>query len=111
MVDAADLDAVLDLLHGLGFADAEVWLPVRIEVAHPDGRRIDLHPVVWAADGSGVQAGPDGASFRYPAGCTTTGTVAGRPVRCGTATLQLGFRQGFPLRPVDHHDIALLRRL
>jgi len=44
-VDAADLNAVLDLLHDLGFTDAQDWLPVRIELAHPDGRRIDLHLV------------------------------------------------------------------
>lgn len=111
MVDAADLAAVLDLLHGLGFADAEDWLPVRIEVAHPDGRRIDLHPVVLAADGGGVQAGLDGTTFDYPPGCTTTGTIAGRRVRCFTAAQQLHFRQGFVLRPGDHHDIAQLRTL
>ena len=110
-VDAADLDAVLRLLHGLGFVPAQDWLPVRIEVAHPDGRRIDLHPVVLAADGSGVQAGLDGATFRYPAGCVTTGRVAGREVHCLTATQQLAFRHGFELRPVDHHDLAQLRAL
>jgi lincosamide nucleotidyltransferase A/C/D/E len=111
VVDAGDLPAVLDLLHGLGFADAEDWLPVRIEVAHPDGRRIDLHPAVLAPDGSAVQAGPAGTTFDYPAGCTTTGRIAGREVSCLTAARQLTFRQGFDLRPVDHHDIAQLRTL
>ena len=110
-VEAPDLDAVLAVLHGLGFAVAEDWRPVRIEVAHADGRRVDLHPVVLAADGSAVQAGLDGATFTYPAGCTTTGRIAGRAVVCLTAAQQLIFRQGFDLRPVDHHDIAQLRAL
>lgn len=111
IVDRPSLPRVLDLLHGLGFLDAEDWLPVRIEVAHPDGRRVDLHPVEFAPDGAGVQAGLDGAVFRYPAGCSTTGHIGGQPVRCLTAAQQLHFRQGFTWRPVDHHDTALLREL
>lgn len=109
VVDAPSLPGALDLLRGLGFADAEDWLPVRIELVHPDGRRVDLHPVVFAADGSGVQAGLDGAVFGYPAGCATTGRVGGRSVACLTAGQQLRFREGYVWRGVDHHDVALLR--
>jgi lincosamide nucleotidyltransferase A/C/D/E len=109
LVDADSLPAVLDLLAADGFVPTEDWLPVRIEVAHPDGRRVDLHPARPRPDGSAVQAGLDGTEFHYPAGCTTTGTVAGREVTCLTATQQLTFRQGFTWRPVDHHDVALLQ--
>jgi lincosamide nucleotidyltransferase A/C/D/E len=110
-VDAAALPAVLGLLAGLGFAATEDWLPVRIEVAHPDGRRVDLHPVTLAADGSGIQPGLDGVVFVYPVGCTTAGHIAGGPVRCHTVAQQLTFRQGFTWRDVDYHDVALLREL
>lgn len=108
-VDAASLPAVRDAL--AGFVPTEDWLPVRIELTHPDGRRIDLHPVVLAADGSAVQAGPDGTSFHYPAGCTTTGTIAARAITCLTPAQQLAFRQGYTPRPEDHHDIPLLHDL
>ena len=111
LLDAPSLPGAVALLAGLGFLTTEDWLPVRIEVAHPDGRRVDLHPVTFAPDGSGTQPGPDDTVFSYPAGCTTTGYVSGRPVTCLTAEQQLVFRQGFDLRPVDHHDIALLREL
>jgi lincosamide nucleotidyltransferase A/C/D/E len=110
LLDAPSLPAALALLDGLGFAVREDWLPVRIEVAHPDGRRVDLHPVTFADDGSGIQPGLDGAVFGYPVGCTTTGYVDGRPVTCLTAAQQLLFRQGFTWRAVDDHDVALLRR-
>lgn len=80
-----------------------------MEVAHPDGRRVDLHPVRFAADGSGVQPGLDGAEFRYPATGFGAGRIAGRRVPCLTATRQLAFREGYAWRPVDHHDVALLR--
>jgi lincosamide nucleotidyltransferase A/C/D/E len=111
LLDAPSLPAARSLLDGHGFVVTEDWLPVRIEVAHPDGRRVDLHPVTFAEDGSGIQPGLDGTVFVYPVGCTTTGYVDGRPVTCLTAAQQLVFRQGFPLRPVDHHDITLLRGL
>jgi lincosamide nucleotidyltransferase A/C/D/E len=111
VVDAPSLPAVRALLDGLGFRPTEDWLPVRIEVAHPDGRRVDLHPVTFAADGSGLQPGLDDTVFLYPAGCTTTGYVDGQPVTCLTAAQQLLFRQGFSWREVDHHDVALLREV
>jgi lincosamide nucleotidyltransferase A/C/D/E len=83
----------------------------RIELAHPDGRRVDLHPVAFAPDGSGTQPGLEGTVFTYPAGCSTTGRIAGREVHCLTAAQQIAFRRGFEPRPVDRHDLALLERL
>jgi lincosamide nucleotidyltransferase A/C/D/E len=110
-LDAPSLAPVLELLARIGFTPREDWLPVRIEVEHPDGRRVDLHPVTFAADGSGTQPGLDGAVFAYPAGCTSTGSVAGRPVTCISAPQQLLFRAGYDWRGVDHHDVAVLRTL
>lgn len=87
------------------------WLPSRAELTAADGRRVDLHPVRFGPGGDGVQAGLDGASFRYPAGCFTTGVVDGRAVGCLGVARQLAFRQGYEPRPVDHHAVALLRGL
>jgi lincosamide nucleotidyltransferase A/C/D/E len=111
VVAAPALPAVLERLTALGFVPTEDWLPIRIEVAHPDGRRVDLHPVTFAPDGSGTQPGLNGTVFEYPAGCSTTGQIAGRTVDCLTAAQQLTFRRGFAWREVDHHDVALLERL
>jgi lincosamide nucleotidyltransferase A/C/D/E len=110
-VDGPSLVPVLEMLAGIGFIPREDWLPVRIEVGHPDGRRVDLHPVTVAADGSGTQAGLDGAVFVYPAGGTSIGSVDGRPVTCISALQQLVFRSGYDWREVDHHDVAVLRTL
>jgi lincosamide nucleotidyltransferase A/C/D/E len=111
IVTADALPGVVARLHADGFATTEDWLPVRIEVAHRDGRRVDLHPVTFAADGSGTQPGLDGAVFVYPVGCSTTGRIAGREVHCLTAAQQLTFRSSFEWRPVDRHDVALLEGL
>ena len=109
LLDAPSLPAARAMLADLGFTVREDWLPVRIEVVHPDGRRVDLHPVTFAPDGSGTQPGLDDTVFFYPAGCTTTGYVDGKPVSCLTAAQQLVSRQGFTWREVDHHDVPLLR--
>jgi lincosamide nucleotidyltransferase A/C/D/E len=108
-VDADQLPAVLALLRSLGFTVAVDWLPVRAELAHADGRRVDVHPVRFAQDGSGVQAGLDGTEFVYPAEGFSRGRIDGRPVRCLSAGQQLAFRQGYEWRDVDRHDVALLR--
>lgn len=108
-VDADELAQILELLGALGFVVAVDWLPVRAELAHADGRRVDLHPVRFAADGSGVQAGLDGTEFGYPAAGFGSGRIDGQPVRCLSARQQLAFREGYEWREVDRHDVALLR--
>lgn len=108
VVSAPALPGALERLAALGFVTTEDWLPVRVEVAHPEGRRVDLHPVTFAPDGGGTQPGLNGTVFAYPAGCSTTGRIAGRTIRCLTAAQQLAFRRGFTWRHVDHHDAALL---
>jgi lincosamide nucleotidyltransferase A/C/D/E len=108
-VDGAQLDALLALLADLSFTVTVDWLPSRIELTGEDGRRVDLHPVEFRADGSGLQAGLNGPGFEYPADAFATGTIAGRTVPCLAVALQLRFRQGYPPRDIDVHDIALLR--
>lgn len=111
MVDAQRCDEVVRSLLEDGFVAETDWLPVRLEVAHPGGRRVDVHPLVLAADGSGVQEGLDGATFEYPADCFTTGTVAGRRVPCLTAEQQVLFHTGYDPCEQDLHDLALLAAL
>jgi lincosamide nucleotidyltransferase A/C/D/E len=110
-VDADRLAGMLDILDRLGFAVAVDWLPVRVELAHSDGRRVDLHPLRFEPDGTAAQAGLDGTTFRYAADGFTTGSVDGREVLCLSARQQLRFREGYHWREVDQHDVALLRAL
>jgi len=39
------------------------------------------------------------------------GTIAGQPVPCLPLRLQLAIHQGYPVRPSDRHDVALLEEL
>jgi lincosamide nucleotidyltransferase A/C/D/E len=108
-IDASRLDAVRAVLGEQGFVVTVDWLPSRAELTAPDGRRVDLHPVDFRADGSGLQQGLDGTGFEYPSDGFTAGTIGGRTVPCLSVPLQLRFREGYPPRDIDVHDVALLR--
>lgn len=110
-VDRRDLDRALQALAGLGYRTATDWLPVRVQL-HRYGRgRVDLHPVAFGEHGDGVQAGLDGQVFRYPGESLVDGWLDGRHVPCLDGRLQRAFREGYELRDVDRHDLALLDEL
>ncbi|MFD5073479.1 nucleotidyltransferase domain-containing protein [Streptomyces sp. NPDC058371] len=102
--------AVVAALAAAGFVETLDWRPVRFVLTDPGGREIDLHPLVFAADGSAVQASPDpGSPFPYPATCFVTGTVLGTTVPCLSPEQQVFFHQGYEPADHDRHDMALLR--
>ena len=110
-VDAAQLPELLELLQRAGFTVTVDWSPARIELRHADGRCVDVHPVEFAPDGSGVQRGHEGPDFGYAPDGFTTGTIAHVPVPCLSVRQQLACRQGYPPRAIDEHDVALLHSL
>jgi lincosamide nucleotidyltransferase A/C/D/E len=110
-IDAVQLPRLLELLNGDGFTMSVDAFPSRAELTARDGRILDVHPVEFDAAGAGVQQGLDGGTFRYAADGFTRGAFAGTEVSCLSAAQQLVFRRGYRLRPVDHHDIALLERV
>lgn len=107
-VDADQLEELLEELGRRGFGTTVDWLPSRVEVAAPDGRRVDIHPVAFDADGSGVQTGLDGEQFLYAADGFTQGRIGGVAVPCLGVEQQLRFREGYEPRDVDRHDVPLL---
>jgi lincosamide nucleotidyltransferase A/C/D/E len=103
--------AALAALARLGYAIETEWRPVRVELAAPGSRWVDLHPVRFDAHGDGRQAGLDGGHFEYPRGSFMSGVIDGHEVGCLSAELQRRFHTGYELRDVDRHDLALLDRL
>ncbi|WP_078900436.1 nucleotidyltransferase domain-containing protein [Streptomyces sp. SBT349] len=104
--------AALTALSGAGFAETVDWRPVRFVVAASDGRELDLHPLVFAADGSAVQTSlTPGRPFTYPASCFVTGTIGGTTVPCLSVEQQVLFHQGYEPAERDRHDMAQLRRV
>ncbi|MBP2418879.1 lincosamide nucleotidyltransferase A/C/D/E [Microlunatus capsulatus] len=110
-VDAQGLGPAVTALAALGYRPETDWLPVRLELAAPGARWVDLHPVVLDAAGDGVQAGPDGTTFAYPARDLVSGVLEGHRLACLSVARQRVFRTGYPPRPQDRHDLALLDTL
>ncbi|WP_428957443.1 nucleotidyltransferase domain-containing protein [Streptomyces sp. cg35] len=101
---------VLAALADAAFTESLDQRPVRFVVTDPDGRVLDLHPLVFADDGSARQASfAAERPFVYPAECFVTGTVAGERVPCLSAAQQVSFHQGYEPTDRDRHDMALLR--
>ncbi|MET9724386.1 nucleotidyltransferase domain-containing protein [Streptomyces zaomyceticus] len=104
-------DLVLAALREAGFVETLDHRPVRFVMTAPDGREIDLHPLVFSHDGSAEQASNEpGSPFLYPPTCFVTGTIHGSPVPCLSAEQQVYFHQGYEPSPRDRHDMAQLRR-
>jgi lincosamide nucleotidyltransferase A/C/D/E len=101
---------VVGALERAGFSETLSWRPVRFVVTDHDSREIDLHPLVFAADGSAEQASLEpGRPFVYPASCFVTGTIDGKIVNCLSAAQQVYFHQGYQPTDRDRHDMARLR--
>jgi lincosamide nucleotidyltransferase A/C/D/E len=85
--------------------------PVRFVVTDTRGREIDLHPLVFAADGSALQASTDAEHpFAYPASCFGSGEIQGTAVPCLSAEQQVYFHQGYTPADRDLQDMAQLRQ-
>lgn len=61
------VQVAIDALRPLGYAVVADERPARV-ILRSDVGQVDLHPILWAADGAGVQTGLDGERFDYPAG-------------------------------------------
>lgn len=110
-LDVRDEDAALTALRTLGYEIETDERPTRVELAAPGERWVDLHPLTFEACGDGIQRGPAGERWVYPADGFATGSLAGRPVACISAAQQVLFHSGYDLREQDRHDLALLRTL
>ena len=115
-----DLDLVVALNRGVGpirevlathgFTLAEDQLPVRFVLSYPYLRHIDFHTVTFDREGGGLQPQPSGKTFRYPPEGFVMGHIAGRPVRCISAAVQVLCHLGYEPNEKDLHDVRLLHQ-
>jgi lincosamide nucleotidyltransferase A/C/D/E len=108
-----DCDRARERLEALGYRqdpEAEPGLPARLVLRDDRGRQVDLHPLVFDAEGNGwQQLSARGAWGCYPAAdLAASGTIAGRLVRCISAQLQLRFHLGHEWNEREQHDLRLL---
>jgi 2'-5' RNA ligase len=122
--DHVDLDIVfeaendgerraLDAVSGLGFKFVRRepipgWLSARIVLSDDHGHLVDLHPASFSRDRVVAQTA-DGNIVRLDrADAFTVGEVAGRPVPCLSAQLQIAVHRGYEIREIDQKDVVRL---
>lgn len=78
-------------------------------VLHDAGQlRIDLHFVETLREG-GWHYGPAlGGETIPPSALDGAGVIGGQPVRCESPEWSVRCHTGYPMRPVDRHDVTLL---
>lgn len=110
LVHDTDVPVTLEVLAELGYLPETDRLPLRLELTAGEGRWVDVHPVVLDDEGNGVQAGPDGTTYDYPAPVFTIGRIRDRDVPCLSIARQREAHAGYALREQDVHDLAQLER-
>lgn len=110
VVELGQIEEVCRALEPLGLRLVEDFLPTRAVLRSPDSRQVDLHPVIFDADGVGWQRGaaPDGTDCPYPSAGFGQGHVLDRSVPCLTAELQVEHHRGYEPRERDKLDMAAL---
>ena len=108
-ISSSDATAVRDLLAETGYAVAKDELPFRVEMVHPSGGRVDLHPFHLDNEGSARSRMKNGGWWIFDQEALSgVGAIAGRSVRCVSVTEQIHSHLEFEPRPIDRADMALL---
>lgn len=116
-VDRVHLSRAQKVLVGLGFhCDPNIrpGMPARAVMIDAGGRQVDLHPLLFDANGNGWQrlSEIDDSWGLYPAeDLKSRGVIAGVEISCLSPRLQVRFHQGYEQSERDKHDLELLEDL
>lgn len=110
-IDLNQVEDVTSLLEALGYTTSIDQSPIRIEMTHPSGKVVDLHPLRIGSDGSGHGPMFDGGSWSISsAGLNAHGSIEGVTVACVSVAEQIRDHCEFEPRTIDRDDMGLLAR-
>jgi lincosamide nucleotidyltransferase A/C/D/E len=109
VVDVSAIEQLLTVLSAQGFEVIRDWLPTAIALGHPDGREVDLHPVILTPDGGGDQVQRDGVT-RWHYAAPTIGIIGGWSVSCCTVETQVEAHLGYEPNDTDRADMHVLAK-
>lgn len=110
VIQQKDLPKLRELLEARRYEDVERddTTPWNFVLGDHNGHEVDVHVIVFDADGNGLY-GPPGKGVMYPvASLTGTGTIRGHRVRCISAEYMVRFHSGFELHDTDLRDVSAL---
>ena len=67
VVDIAEVHKVQEVLRTAGYTDQEGGAPLSFMVVDPEGRQVDVHPVLFDERGDGLYQMDNGQTWTYPA--------------------------------------------
>jgi lincosamide nucleotidyltransferase A/C/D/E len=110
VAELRDSDRIIELLRGLGYELVPGDPPMSFAMVDQVRRQVDVHLVTFDRAGGGVYEMGEGRQWVYPAaGFRGRGSVAGRPVRCLSAAVQVLVHSGYELTEKDYRELYLLR--
>ncbi len=110
VIQQGDVPRLRELLEAQGYGDVprddtSAW---NFVLGDSRGRLVDVHAVVFDAEGNGLY-GPPERGVMYPAGSLTgMGDLDGYAVKCISAEYMVKFHTGYKLRESDFHDVSAL---
>ena len=111
MIRQSDGPRVDEVLRGAGYQLVEGGRPFNYVMTDPSGREIDVHAVVFDAQGNGLYGPGADPTDMYPAGSLEgEGTVGGKTVRCVAPKFLVAFHTGYEIKDSDVHDVYALHR-
>src|SRR5205823_5204451 len=112
VVELSEVQRLTEALVGAGYEQVAGEAPKSFVLVDPQGRQVDVHPVVFNRDrGGGVYQMDDGREWVYPvSGFDGRGEVARRPVRCLSAEVQVLVHDGYELTDKDYRELYLLHK-
>ena len=108
--DTGREEKIIEKFESIGFIVEDDARPTRFVLRHPDGREIDMHPVVFDDKCVGKQLVPGGKPFLYPKNAFTTGIINNETVPCLTAEQLITFHLGYTPLEQDKHNMKMLNQ-
>jgi lincosamide nucleotidyltransferase A/C/D/E len=111
VVRLSDVETLVGVLASHGYEHVNGKAPGSMELVDPDGRQVDVHPVVFRPNGDGVYVMESGEIWIYPAsGFAGVGVVSGQEVRCLTPEVQMLCHTGYEPHRSSYDDVWALGR-
>jgi lincosamide nucleotidyltransferase A/C/D/E len=107
------VERAVQALAAIGFrvaaeADGGVWMPHRYILDDDAGHIVELLPVDFSREPFASAASHEHDSGTPGRPFATFGTIAGRPVECVSAYMQIALHEGYQAREIDKRDIHKL---
>jgi lincosamide nucleotidyltransferase A/C/D/E len=119
IVRLEDVPAIRAILGEAGYTTFELWsenqwageIPTAFILQDAQGRQLDAHAIQFDTRGDGIPAWDEPGNIRFtPPTLAGQGKIAGHPVQCLSAEMQLLLHTGYEIPAKQINDLARLQQ-